>query len=67
MITNPLHGYKKSRWIDEKTLEITLEVIINYEMERLLHSYADSVAVIQPLNLVERLKYRLVEALSQYQ
>lgn len=67
MITKPLHGSQKERWIDENTLEIKIEVIINYEVERLLLSYADSVVVIQPSSLVERLKNRLAAGLSQYQ
>jgi predicted DNA-binding transcriptional regulator YafY len=53
MVTKPLHGSQKSRWLDENTLEVELTVIVNYEFERLLLSYADSVKIIQPEKLVE--------------
>jgi predicted DNA-binding transcriptional regulator YafY len=66
METKPLHGSQKSKWIDSSTLEVTLEIIINYELERLVLSYADSVCVIQPLSLAEATKNRLEEALNQY-
>ena len=66
METKPLHGSQKSKWIDENTLEVILDIIINYELERLILSYADSAYVIQPLRLVEAIKNRLEEALKQY-
>lgn len=65
METKPLHGSQKSKWIDNKTLEITLSLIINYELERLLLSYADSVSVLKPKTLAISLKNRLKEALKQ--
>lgn len=66
METKPLHGSQKSKWIDYTTLEVTLQIIINYELERLILSYADSVSVIQPLSLAKAIKDRLKEALKQY-
>lgn len=67
METKPLHGTQKSRWIDENTLAVTLEVIVNYELERLILSYADSVSVIQPSSLAAAMKTRLFDALRQYE
>lgn len=66
METKPLHGSQKSKWIDEKTLEITLYLIINYELERLILSYADSVKVIQPKSLATQIKKRLTESVKKY-
>ena len=66
METKPLHGSQKSNWIDDNTLEITLDVIINYELERLVLSYADNVSVIEPLSLYKSIKTRLKNALKQY-
>ncbi len=66
METKPLHGSQKPKWIDDNTLEVTLEIIINYELERLILSYADSISVIQPISLAEVIKNRLKEALKQY-
>jgi hypothetical protein len=45
METKPLHGSQKTKWIDNQTLEIRLDIIINYELERLILSYADSVSI----------------------
>jgi predicted DNA-binding transcriptional regulator YafY len=67
METKPLHGSQKSKWIDDSNFEVTLDIIINYELERLILSYADSVAVIQPLRLKRIIKSRLEEALFNYQ
>jgi len=65
--TKPLHGsQKKPKWLDKNTAEITLSVMINYELESLILSYAENVKVIQPQNLIEKLKMRLITALNQY-
>ena len=66
METKPLHGSQKTKWIDNDTLEVTLDIILNYELERLILSDADSVAVIQPSSLATAIKNRLKEALKQY-
>ena len=34
METKPIHGSQKSKWLDDDTLEITLDIIINYELEK---------------------------------
>jgi predicted DNA-binding transcriptional regulator YafY len=65
METKPLHGSQKSTWIDDDTLELKLNVILNYELERLILSYADSVKVIQPLVLMNSIKLRLKEAVNR--
>ncbi|MEO6135464.1 MAG: WYL domain-containing protein [Ginsengibacter sp.] len=64
--TKPLHGSQKSEWLDEQKLEVKLQIFINYELERLILSYADSVSVIQPLSLAQKIKSRLSDALNQY-
>ena len=64
--TKPLHGSQKQKWINENLLEVTLDVIINYELERLILSYADNVYVIKPTSLANSVKNRLKESLSQY-
>jgi hypothetical protein len=65
--SKPLHGSQKSNWIDESTLEVKLELIINYEFERLILSYADSVKIISPSNLVKKIKTRLSNSIIQYE
>ena len=66
MQTKPLHGSQKAKWLDDNTLEIRLQVIINYELERLILSYADSVAVIQPPELAKVIQNRMKAALQWY-
>ncbi len=66
MESKPIHGSQKAKWIDKNTLEVRLQVIINYELERLILSYADSVSVVKPHKLASIIKKRLKEALKQY-
>jgi len=65
--TKPLHGSQKAKWINQNTLEIRLNIIINYELERLILSYADNVVIVQPTNLATAIKNRLIEALKLFQ
>lgn len=66
METKPLHGSQKSKWINKETLEVRLDIIINYELERLILSYADSVEIIKPLRLKKIILNRLKNALDIY-
>jgi predicted DNA-binding transcriptional regulator YafY len=66
MESKPIHGSQKSKWVDEKTLEVNLDLIINYELERLILSYADDVKVLQPKTLVNIIEKRLTEAGKLY-
>ena len=66
METKPIHGSQKSRWIEGNTLAVSLQIIINYELERLILSYAESVIVISPNSLVLSIKERLESALKHY-
>jgi predicted DNA-binding transcriptional regulator YafY len=66
METKPLHGSQKSKWLDSETLEVNLKIIINYELERLILSYADSVLVVKPERLASLIKNRLNQAFIQY-
>ena len=64
--SNPIHAYQKHRWLDSQTLEVDLELYFNYELERLILSYADSVKVIEPQSLIDRIKERIEKGISQY-
>jgi len=64
--SKPVHAYQKHRWLDAKTLEVDLELIINYELERLILSYADSVKVVYPQSLIEKIKIRMEKGMNQY-
>lgn len=64
--TKPLHGSQKANWIDSNILEVRLDVISNYELERLILSYADSVKVIAPAHFKSIIIKRIQNALLQY-
>lgn len=66
MFSKPIHGSQKAKWLNEQTLEVTLELIINFELERLILSYCDSVKVLEPPSLVEKIFSR-VEAAHKLQ
>ena len=66
MVSKPIHGSQKAKWIDENTLEINLDLIINYEFERFILSYADSVKVMHPKSLAESIQQRLERAINLY-
>ncbi len=55
----PLHGSQKAKWINDHTLEVTLKLKINYELERLIMSYADSIQIIVPQSLKESISSKL--------
>jgi len=64
--SKPIHPYQKHRWLDAETLEVNLELIVNYELERFILSYADSVKVVQPQSLIEKIKERMKNGFNQY-
>jgi predicted DNA-binding transcriptional regulator YafY len=64
--SKPLHGSQKSKWLSNDLLEVNLEVMINYELERLILSYGDSVKVISPGRFVTLIQARLYNAQKRY-
>jgi len=65
--TKPLHGSQKAKWIDVDTLEVKLEIIPNYELERLILSYSESIKVIKPIILKDIIVSRLKKGVRQYE
>ena len=61
----PLHGSQVAKWLNTSLLEVTMKVKLNYELERLILSYADSVEVIMPKSLKSTIKMKLQKALSK--
>lgn len=66
MENKPIHETQKHKWLNEETLEIKIKVIPNYELERLILSYGDSVKVIEPKDLRERIKNRVENNVKLY-
>lgn len=67
LYTKPLHGSQVAKWLDDNTLDITLKVKINYELTRILLSYAPYITILSPQSLVEEHKKNLEKAITQYQ
>ena len=66
LYSKPLHGSQIAKWIDDKKLDITLKVKINYELKRTLLSYAPSITILEPQSLIDEHKKALQIALEQY-
>jgi predicted DNA-binding transcriptional regulator YafY len=66
MENKSIHETQKHKWIDEFTLELKIKVMVNYELERLILSYGESVKVIEPQHLKDRIKERLLKGLDNY-
>lgn len=64
--TKPLHGSQKSKRLSKDVLEVRLDLIINYELERLILSYAGEVKVISPDELKYSIAKKLKSAAMQY-
>ena len=62
--TKPLHGSQKSKWLQNDILKVELELIINYEFERLLLSYCDSLKILSPSHLKDSFLTKLKKALN---
>ena len=66
MENKPIHETQKHKWQNEETLEVKIKVFPNYELERLILSYGDSVKVIEPLYLKNQILIRLQKCINQY-
>lgn len=64
--TKPLHASQKRVREDDKGYEFSIEVIPNYELERLILSFGESIKVIEPLDLKEKISIRLNDNLANY-
>jgi predicted DNA-binding transcriptional regulator YafY len=62
----PIHGSQKSKWLDDTTLEVKLNIIINFELERLILSYGETAMVISPNVLQTTVMKKLNSALNIY-
>ena len=66
MENKSIHETQKHKWIDENILELKIKVLVNYELERFILSYGDSVKVVEPQHLKEKIKSRLGSSLNNY-
>lgn len=62
----PIHESQRNKWLDNNTLEVRFKVIINYEFEKSLFSFADTICIIKPQKLVKWHIETLNKALQMY-
>lgn len=65
--TKPLHGATQRLVdLDETGAYISIEVYLNYELEQQILSFGENMKVLEPMELKERMKQRLSEAVNNY-
>lgn len=65
VITKPLHPSQRHTF-RENGLHVTIKVIPNYELERLILSYGDQVEVLAPENLKEKIESQIKKMYHAY-
>ncbi len=66
MENKSIHETQRHKWINGETFEVKIKVYLNYELERLILSYGDSVKVIEPPYFKESIRLRLWNSLNNY-
>ena len=67
VLTKPMHTSQKLlRRYPDGSIDISLQVVHNYELEREIISYAEGVQVLQPASLRNNIQKRLQTAVSLY-
>jgi len=64
--TKPLHPSQKSKRQDDGSLKVTLDLIVNYELEMKILSFADKVKVLTPISLANTVSKRLKSGYELY-
>ena len=68
VITKPLHqSQKEISRMEDGSVVFSIDVIPNFELERDLLGYGESITVISPVHLVEKLRNRLKSSLEKYE
>lgn len=67
ILTKPLHTSQQVLKELDNGLLIRLDVVLNFELERELLGYGESIKVISPRNIVNRLKKRINKMQEKYQ
>lgn len=66
VITKPLHHTQKVVAKSTAGIEITIDVVLNYELEREILGFGECITVIKPLKLRERIQKKLEHAVERY-
>ncbi|MBT1697090.1 WYL domain-containing protein [Fulvivirgaceae bacterium PWU4] len=66
VITKPLHHTQQVISKSADGIEITIDVVLNYELEREILGFGESIVVLKPLRLRERIEKKLQQAAEKY-
>jgi predicted DNA-binding transcriptional regulator YafY len=66
VLTKPLHASQQVLKEDEDGVTIRLDVVLNFELEREILGFGDSIKVIAPRHLQSRIRKRLQKAMENY-
>mgnify|MGYP000055557800 CR=1 FL=1 len=64
--TKPLHGSQKKKFEDENFVYMTLEVIPNFELEKMILSFGEEMIVLSPAHFRNSLRMRLQKNIIAY-
>lgn len=64
--TKPLHWSQKNKYLDDGSLEIRIQVMLNYELEMRILSFGEKVKVIEPAILVTSISNRIKKQHENY-
>ena len=64
--TKPLHGSQKKKAFGENEVVFTLDVIPNFELEKLILSFGEEMEVISPQHFREKIKLRIEKSSAHY-
>lgn len=67
VITKPFHHTQKVLSKSPGGIEVTIEVVLNYELEREILGFGECITVIKPKKLRERIEAKLKKAVEKYQ
>ncbi|MGV3597888.1 MAG: helix-turn-helix transcriptional regulator [Bacteroidota bacterium] len=66
VITKPLHPSQEVRRQDEEGIYITINVVMNFELEREILGFGERMKVLSPRRLQQRIKNRLANTVDLY-
>lgn len=67
VLTKPIHPSQKTVETQEDGVIISLDVKLNFELERVIIGYGESMKVLAPQKLKNRIHYKLKKALENYE
>lgn len=67
ILTKPLHKSQQVLKEEENSIMLSIEVILNFELEREILGFGETMKVLAPRNLVNRIKHKLQKAMELYE